>query len=324
MLYIKEDTEYIRRYDLEPLCSPTIWLEIKSSRSKPFLLFIGYREWRCLHDKNKKLSRSIAKQLDRLENWNKSWEKAEEEGKVMLMMGDFNVDISPWLNPELISTSYQISHRSLLDKLKLMCSQNNMKVISTNSTRIQGNNKASMLDLILTNDSKLFSNPLTLDSSSDHKVMLIHKAQKWKTNAPMIKKARSYKKYTKKDMLENLDIPKINKLLWIMDPNVVANELVKEINNALNIVAPVKKIQTRRQYAPHLSENTKIEMKNRDQLKAKCYASKNNEDLKAYHKARNQCVSIQRKEKANWALKMLGNNPNDAKKTVENNKKYKW
>ena len=79
-------------------------------------------------------------------------------------------------------------------------------------------------------------------------------------------------------MLANLDIPAINELLWKTDVNEVASRLVSIITNALDIVAPFRKIQTRNNYAAHLSEETKLLMKKRDSLKATMNISKNDED----------------------------------------------
>ena len=58
MIYVKDEVNYIRRADLEPPSSPAIWLEIDQGTPTAWLLFIGYREWRSLLDKNKQRSES--------------------------------------------------------------------------------------------------------------------------------------------------------------------------------------------------------------------------------------------------------------------------
>ena len=107
MVYINDQSKYVRRKDLEPPNSPTIWLEFSNSGKKPFLIFIGYREWRCLHIKKKPKSDSRDEQLERLEIWNQSWTKAESENKMLILLGDFNIDVQPWVNPLNILTPYQ-------------------------------------------------------------------------------------------------------------------------------------------------------------------------------------------------------------------------
>ena len=85
----------------------------------------------------------------------------------------------------------------------------------------------------------------------------------------------------------------INKLLWNFNTEDVANKLVYEINAALDITAPFKHIQLHNNYAPHLSEDTKQLMKQRDYLKNEAYKSKDPEAQKLYHKIRNKVVTIQ-------------------------------
>ena len=89
-VYVHNKLRYIRRQDLEPPNSPTLWLEVNPTSSKPYLIFIGYREWRSLLDKDKKFSGLVKQQQLRLEGWNESWARAESENKLMILMGDWN------------------------------------------------------------------------------------------------------------------------------------------------------------------------------------------------------------------------------------------
>ena len=95
-LFIKNDVKYIRRYDLEQPQTSMIWLEIYTS-AKPWLLFIGYRQFATLNPRTAKASRDIKKQLERIKKWEVSWTQAEQEGKPLLILGDMNIDVSPSL-----------------------------------------------------------------------------------------------------------------------------------------------------------------------------------------------------------------------------------
>ena len=229
-------------------------------------------------------------------------------------MGDFNVDTHPWTHPTEIPSDYQISMRPILDKMKDMCAINNLELIQIGHTRSQGLKKASSLDVILSNNAKLLTNPILLNSSSDHKVIMIHKTHKVVITGPSIRRARSYCKYSKNNMLQELNLPNINKLLWNWNVESVAENLVFEINKALDVVAPFKNIQLRNNYAPHLSDETKEQMKLRDILKEAFNKTRNSEDLARYHKARNNVLSRQRKDKKEWANGLLGKDPNNSKK----------
>ena len=146
LVYINDQSDYLRRRDLEPPNSPVIWLEFPNRGGKPFLVFIGYREWRCIHlkeNKKKKTSGNRTEQIKRLDDWNLSWSKAECENKMMILMGDYNIDLQPWFNPKIEMTEYQEYMSPMLEKLKEMCLTNNLEIIQTGHTRIQGKSKAS-------------------------------------------------------------------------------------------------------------------------------------------------------------------------------------
>ena len=311
---ICNSVNYRRRRDLEPSCSPAIWLEINPKTAKACLVFIGYREWRQLQAKNKKLNESMKQQLLRLESWAESWNKASNEGKSIIVLGDFNIDISTWVNPDIIPTLYQKQKKSLLDKLKEMAAEINLNVIKTRATRVQGNNFPSYLDLIMTNKQEIIENPILINSPSDHKIICFNMVNKAKQSGPDLKVGRSFKLYSKEKMLNVLNIPRLNELLFSADTNEVAEIIVSEINKALDHVAPIKKVQIRKNYAAYLSSDTKSRMLNRDNLKEKANTTNDEEDKRIYRVERNKVLKAQRFEKKKWAEKMiLGEASNGAK-----------
>ena len=103
----------------------------------------------------------------------------------------------------------------------------------------------------------------------------------------------------------------LNSLLMMKDPNLIANVLVTHITEAIDIVAPMTKIQRRYKYAPHLSLETKERMSERDQLKQISFASKAVEDELNFKKARNLALKCQRSDRQQWAKKLLEKNPNN-------------
>ena len=122
-VFIKEEIKYKRRSDLEQPNTSMIWLEVFTS-TKPWLLFLGYRQFSTLDPKTAESSLKMIKQIERLQKWQTAWAQAEKEEKPMLLMGDMNIDVSTWVNPQLQPTSYQSSKKSLLKLLKdmaLMC-----------------------------------------------------------------------------------------------------------------------------------------------------------------------------------------------------------
>ena len=166
-------------------------------------------------------------------------------------MGDFNVDVHPWIHPHIDKTSYQSSMEPVLNQLIKMCTRIGSELIKTEHTRIQGKSHASTLDLVLSNRTDLISNVTLSSSSSDHKVVSIKYTSKPITTNPAVVFARSYKNYTKQKVLQSLRIPDINRLLWSNDTEEVANVLTGIINEALDEVAPFTK---------HKSESTMLRL----------------------------------------------------------------
>ena len=314
MVYVKDEADYIRRKDLEPPLSPAIWLEFEPGTQKAWLLFIGYREWRSLNSKDKKHSGSDQQQTERLATWEEPWNRAENEGKTMILAGDFNIDAGPWINPEIPLREYQSSKKKLLQNMQNICSSLNLDLFKTAPTRVQGKCKASTLDWVLSNKINLISNHEMFNSSTDHKIISFFRTGKEVTEKVNIVTARSYKNYSKDKMLSSLNIPAINRLLWSTSADYVADQLVTEINLALDLTAPFKKIQLRNNYAPSLSPQTKILMGIRNDAKAKYSKSKCELDKINYNKIRNEVLKIQRKEKKEWVCKMLHNNGNEARR----------
>ena len=307
-VFIAEELLYKRRSDLEIFNIPLVWLEILSNPKQPWLVAVGYRQWRSLDGEDKKESGTTKSQKDRFQLWNNSLTKAQAELKPVVLMGDINIDVTPWLHPDR-----QLSESPLLKMLKATASQLEFSLIKTEPTRHQGEDVPSVLDLILTNIPAQLSTPILIDSSSDHKVIFFHKSTKVKAKVLLIRKARSYKNYTKEKLQNQLNMPRLNRLLFSTNLNYVANTLVDEVNRVLDVIAPVRTIQLRTKYAAHLTEATKQMMTDRNNLKTKAILSKLDEDWSIFRKARNKTLKCQRKDKIDWASKMLLKDGNKSK-----------
>ena len=100
--------------DLEIENTPLIWLEIVTNVEKPWLAGIGYRQWRTKGKLDSDKSIAMKKQLSRFANWSDSWTRAQSEAKPLVIFGDLNIDVSPWLYPKIEKTDYQKSQGRLL------------------------------------------------------------------------------------------------------------------------------------------------------------------------------------------------------------------
>ena len=288
-VYIKEGMDYIRRKDLEVKATPAIWIEVSPNTASAWLILIAYREWCSLLIKDKKekiKSRSINQQLVRLEACREKIREAEKEQKPLFVIGDWNIDVSPWLTPESTLTSYQESQADLLESLRELASENSLELINSPPTRRQGKDKPSILDIVLSNRPDQIQNLLLLPSSSDHLIQVIEKVIKQKIKTPGPRKMRCFKQYSKQRMIEALNLQMLDSLMYETETNLVANVLIMHITEAINKIAPIKLIQPRAQYAPYLSPETKEQMKHRDLLRLTANNSGDEDDYKSYKNAR--------------------------------------
>ena len=230
---------------------------------------VGYCQWSTLGSKGGELSRTMTAQKTRFKLWGKSIQNALKEKKETIIIGDINIDVTPWINQSNKLTEYQQSKASLLTMLKHIIDSSSMTLFKTGPTRYQGKDEPSILDLLISTHPELLTQPKLIETSSDHKMVMFQKSISIRKTFMPLRRARSYAKYTKGRMLNLLNIPHLNMLLSSKDPNHVADSLVEEINRVLNIVAPIETIQIRKHYVPYLSSITKQLMESRDKKKAK-------------------------------------------------------
>ena len=327
-VYINSQIKYSRRSDLEPADSPTIWIEINPQSANPYLVFIGYREWQSLVGKAKarKESGLMRQQLLRLATWGESWAKAEQEDKEMILLGDWNVDVRPWAHPTTPLTEYQKQRAPLLAMLKEMATSNGLELLLTEPTRKQGVAKPSTLDVVLTNRPKVIREVNLLPSSSDHLVIKVSRETKSRICPPELFTRRSFKGYTKEKMCNLLDAGLLDSLIDCVDTELVATVIIGHISEAINKIAPMKRVQPRANYAPYLSRETKEKMSRRDELRWVAKASGKDEDYEIFKKEKNATLKQQRKEKVQWAQGLIGEDMEDSKRVwnvVESICKYK-
>ena len=292
-------------------------MEVNANSKSAYLVSLGYREWQSLSSEKKKESKTIDNQLDRLHEWTLSWQRAVTENKPVIIMGDLNIDVGPWVNPEFPLTPNQTAYKKLLLKLRETASDLELELILTGPTRKQGKAPASTLDIVLTNQPNMVNQMRLLPTISDHQAVIFLKSMKQPLQPPTPHIARNFKNYTKNKMLEQLNIPMLNSLLFSTDTELVANVLTAHIRQALNTVAPERVIQPRKDYIPHLTPNTKKLMSERDLGKKKWLLSGEDSDWINYKRQRNKALKGQRGDRKNWALSLITANDskgNDSKK----------
>ena len=109
--YISNQLVYKRQNDLESPLNPVIWIQLGLPHQKKILLQSMYRQWQ---EPGASSTKSISEQKKRFESIIQHWEKALDEKKEILTIGDFNLNSDVWDKPLNEWTGYQRSHLSMI------------------------------------------------------------------------------------------------------------------------------------------------------------------------------------------------------------------
>ena len=306
VIYIMSHIKYVRRTDLENTKIPNVWLEIFPVREPAYLLNVGYREW-ADQLQTPKEGRTMISQENRLEIMLSSWTKAAEEEKTLVIVGDWNVNMLPWINQD------QTTSKPLLEMIQQAAADNNLTLLTRRATRAQGADEHSALDVIFTNSAEIISQIEYYPSSSDHQMIKCKIRSGPEILKQQVREARSYSKYTKEGFLELAQTIPTDHLLKSKDPDYVAKELTGMTNWILDKIAPYRKKVNRINHAPHLTPLTKELMKERNLLKEKANNSKDPDDRTAYKRVRNKIVRQVRRDKKEWTQNKIDGKINTSK-----------
>ena len=104
------------------------------------------------------------------------------------------------------------------------------------------------------------------------------------------------------------------------DVNLAAEILTTKLSKILDIMAPVKKFQTRTKYAPWMSKETKILKENREAAHKKATDTDLPEYWREFRTLRNQVTAKLRQDKQMWEKEKLDlqkNDPTSVWKTIK-------
>ena len=136
--------------------------------------------------------------------------------------------------------------------------------------------------------------------ASDHKMIFSIRKTKRIICKPKLIKKRCFKTFDPKAFVDA-----IQKTSWLdvylcEDVDRAVTLLSTKITNILDIMAPVRVIQVRTNYAPWISEKTKARIKERNLAQGKAAETKTEEDWNDYKTLRNAINNTNKEEKKNW------------------------
>ena len=289
------------RHDLMDDTFSSIWLEVGLPNKRKILICNAYREWGYMRQAEPSKSRDLSEQINRWEIFLRQWERALDEEKEVIVTGDLNVNHLEWTKDNLPPNSQTRKLRPLITELFARIISLGVSQLVTSATRVWPNQPDSGLDHLFSNyPGKLSPVQVINNGGSDHKLLLATRySNSIKRNVRYVTK-RCYKNFNKSEFISA--VQKIN--FWNIYKCDNVDQALKILNDSLtqilDIMAPIKTIQIRENYAPWLSSEIKQKMADRDEAQKIAAQTKLDKDWKLYKQLRNNVNSILKNEKRKW------------------------
>ena len=89
----------------------------------------------------------------------------------------------------------------------------------------------------------------------------------------------------------------LNTIFNYNEPDTIANIFQLEMNSIIDLIAPLKVVNFKKNYAPYLSDELKTELKNINNLLTNAIKSKNQDDWRLYRHKKNALNKKSMKQK---------------------------
>ena len=318
-----------RREDLEDSDTQAIFLEAGLSNQKKIIWLMAYRQWKLVSvTATGQRAVGIAGTetvMAQGERWGRilaSWTKVLQEGKEVVSMMDSNLDHTTWTKEaeSLPRYSTSVTHKELIEKLfSEVFSEGAINMVDGHTWH-RGQLKAGLDQVCSNKPEKLSPVEIIWTGMSDHALL---KTNRWSKTVPSqaryIKK-RSFKRF-ESDVYKQMvrEMPELVAIQRTDSAEEAARLLTEGLTRILDIVAPLKTVQVRTKYAPHLSEETKELQERRMKAQEKAVTSGTQEDTREYRSLRNQALASLRTDRARWEAAKLNssNSPADVWRTAK-------
>ena len=292
----------------------SIWMEAGLPHQKKILICNAYREWGHLNQPDQS-SRSYEAQLERWKIFIEQWELALSEGKEVICLGDINIDHLKWAKSNLPPNCITAKLRPLIEVLFEKIIPLGVSQCVTGATRSWPNQEDSGLDHVYTNKPDKLSPVLTINQGgSDHKLLFVTRFSKsLQRNVRYIRK-RIFKNFDQNQFKEEVKELKWWDVYSCECVNTAVGLLSSKLTAILDRLAPMKKIQIRACYAPWLSEESKLLMKQRDDAQKQAARTKSSDDWRTYKGLRNSVNNRLKTEKKAWQTNQFDEKANDCSK----------
>ena len=288
------------RQDLMDDTFSSIWIEAGLPNKRKILICNLYREWGYMRQDNPSLSRDLSEQLKRWKVFLTQWERALTEDKEVIVTGDMNINHLDWTDDNTASNQTK-KLRPLITELFTRIFPHGISQLVSSATYNAPHQPASGLDHFYTNDPrKLSSVQVITNGMSDHKLLLATRySTSIKRKVRYVTK-RCFKNFKNEDFIKAVRSINLWEIYQCSDADTALELLSNSLTQILDMMAPIRTIQIRENYAPWLSSETKIKMAERDNAKKIASETNCEEHWILYRRLRNTVNRVLRKEKHNW------------------------
>ena len=333
LVYVKDTLKYEQIEELEDNLAQSVWIRASFMGSKKVYFCHLYREFTST------LGNSVRAQRSSLETLLSQWESATllgnpEEPNETHICGDMNLDCldGKWLRPD-----YHLL--SLSKMVQTACNISNFSQLVTSPTRSQFNRVRGVMDISCIDhvycNTKFRCSKVSILSfgNSDHDIIEYTRVSKVPRPPACTVRKRSYKDFKHDEFLAELAKVDWGPVYSCKDVDEAETTFSRLFLSILNTHAPWITFQKRKNFAPWLTESTKLLIKERDEWKevAKRLAVENpctpanEEQLKAwnkYKKLRNTINNKKRHEENEYKHGKVMENIESSEKTWRTAKQF--
>ena len=296
LVFVRNDVNYKRRKMNTNCDLPNVTLEIGIGKEKKTILNYFYREWTSGVSGDS----SQASQINRLVRQRDYWRSLYTQNRDVICLGDANLCALSWHE-----TTFEASKKVLANIVQEHLLEESSYQIVKHFTRSELNRNGvtrSCLDHIYTNTPGKCDKPIVESAGdSDHLAVIVTKFSKESPNKPQAVLKRNYKNFDPVGFLMDVQNCCINEAVTACNNLEEAANAFQEIFvHVLDRHAPRKVFHTRKNYAPFISDDTKILIAERDALKEEATKHSDEELLREYRKLRNHVKRRIQDDKTNY------------------------
>ena len=304
--YVHKDLVVKVRNDLMNDQFSSIWLELGLRNQKKMLVCICYREWQYLKQPANDNSHTIKSQLERWLCFINQWEQAIATGREICVVGDFNLNYFHFDTENQGTNTHSYRLRSLIEALQNRIVPHGFIQLVSTATRSWPGQEPSCIDLLYSNHpEKLSEVKAHYCGGSDHKIVTTTRYTKAAISKPRIIKKRSYKNFDPQSFLEAVRNTSWWEIYSCEDCERAVELLTSKLTAILDVMAPIVTVQVRAKYAPWMSQNTKVKIKERDDAQLLASETNLDDDWRKYKTLRNNVTNTLRTEKKIWQSKKI-------------------